>query len=193
MKLFVMGLTSSGKTYQSKALSRHFNLKYVSGSNLLLEMLQYAPDRSTHFVLGQAGERLSALRRGGEVDREVDRQLRFLAENIPNTVFDSWTLPFICSPSDSLRIYLNPTVSARARMAFGSRPEKPHSVAYLATLIAKVDADNRERFRELHGIDVFDPAGFDFVLDTSTSSADETSAGLIEFVTKSVWGRKQAA
>ncbi len=182
MKLFLMGLTASGKSYQSRRLADRFNLTYISGSELLLRRLDYAPRADCHFWLEAIAHDSNVARRAPAVDRDVDENILTLARTTDNIMVDSWTVSYLYGGRDAIRIYLNASLVSRAQMAYQSKTDKSHSVHDLGCLIDALDQANRQRFMTLYGFDIFDTSIFDLVFDNSRYAKHYTARVLADFV-----------
>lgn len=181
MKICLMGLTASGKSFQAKGIASHFGLKYVSASGLLLERLDFIDNIKDHFWLESTGQNLNEMRDNSAVDKVVDIELLTVAEQNTRLVFDSWTLPWLYTGNDMLRIYLNPSIEARARMAYYSKQNKKYSMDELMALIDLKDSASRERFLKMYDFDITSFDIFDLVFDNSHLQAQETLAQLIQY------------
>lgn len=185
MKILMMGLTSSGKTYQSKRIAEHFHLKYVSGSSLLLHKLSQGEDMVRHFWLEEKGKELDERRDATSTDKHVDEILLNKARTCDNVIFDSWTLPWLYDNDDAVRIYLNPTTNARAQMAFCSKQDKHFTTDELRKRITEKDECSRCRFLAMYGFDIFDKSPFHLVFDNSNLQPDETTDKIIDWLQQS--------
>lgn len=174
MKLLIMGLTASGKTSLAKALANVFSLRYLSGSDTLLQVMGAIVDRSAHFWLGEEGQRLDIVRDSDDYDVRADTYLMSEIMSTSHVATDSWTLPWLIQDESAIRVYLCPSLEARVAMAQQSRPSGLISDKDLSTFLVERDEKTRERFLRLYGFDVFDSSSFDVVFDNSTASPVET-------------------
>ena len=123
MKIFVMGLTASGKSSQAAQLARFFGLEHISGSDTLLSKLRFKDTKSHHFWFDEDGKSLNQKRDNSDIDKKVDEYLLELAHSKTNLVFDSWIVPYLYNKDDALLIYLTSSLKARAKMAFESKQD----------------------------------------------------------------------
>lgn len=121
MKIFIFGLTASGKSRQALAISSYLKYQYVSATEELLSMTGIEVDSGSHFWLEEDGKRINQMRDERPIDYLLDQHLLDLVSSSDGIVTDS---PWLYDASEAIRIYLKPALSSRANMAFGSREEK---------------------------------------------------------------------
>jgi len=174
MKLSICGMTACGKSYLAKKIARKFNLEYISGSDFLLKMAGFVPE-GDHFWINEFGEQLTEERiRNSEIDRDSDEFILQIAKTKEDTIFDSWTLPWLYEGDDLYKIYLEANLEARAKIAYGSRERKPYTLSDIKERIRKKDEDSANIFRELYGIDISDYSFFDLIVDNSELKPGKT-------------------
>lgn len=184
MKIAVAGLTASGKSYHAKKIAKRFGLGYIGGGDVLLQVAGVRR-KDIHFWINENGERLSEKRRVAfTVDKKTDELIQELAKTRENVVFDSWTLPWLYEGSDLFTIYLAVDLEARARIAYGSRRQKPFTLDEIRTKIEKKDVFSIQLFKKLYGIDITDYSFFDLVVDNSQMGPAEASRILKKAVIK---------
>ena len=105
-----------------------------------------------------------------------------MAKSKNDLIFDSITLPWLYQGNDLVRIYLGANPQARALISLGSRDVMPYSLEELRELIRIKDEHTLKLFKEMYGITIGDTSSFDFVIDNSHLSKDETSQALSRFV-----------
>jgi cytidylate kinase len=189
MKIFVMGLTACGKTRQAKNIAEHFGMAYISGSQVLLSELKFEDNSTDHFWLESVGKNLNMVRDLTELDRYVDNLLLSKAVNENNLVFDSWTIPWLYSGLDAIRIYLKPSLDFRATLAYNSKTNKSLLKDDLKELITIKDEESRTRFLKLYGFDIYDTSIFDIVFDNTLLEKQQTSEMLIQRITEILIGQ----
>jgi cytidylate kinase len=182
LKIFVMGMTASGKSSQAQTIARHFGFPYLSGSETLLRLSRITEARDRHFWLGPSGAEMDALRDSSSVDLDTDTSLLRQCTDLNFVVSDSWTLPWLYTGADALRIYLDSPLAARGQMAYVSKLDKGIDEIALRELIKHKDETSKTRFQKLYGFDITSKSGFDFVLDNSLNTPEQTSQILIELV-----------
>lgn len=182
MKLAIMGLSACGKSTQARKLASAYGLSYLSGSGLLLAKLGFQDDPSCHFWLEEAGRQLESKRDDAPVDREVDNTLLARMYEEVGVVTDSWTIPWLYRELDLVRVYLTPSLEARASRAMGSKQTAKYDVQELARRLDAKDERTRKRFQSLYGIDIGDTRGFDLVLNTTRMEFDATQKLIRAFI-----------
>jgi cytidylate kinase len=192
MKLCISGLTACGKSYQARKIAETFGLKYLSGSDYLLEVAEVTPVGDL-FWINDYGEKFTELRNTNyNVDRRADEMILQAARNEGSFVFDSWTLPWLYRDGDLYKIYLDADFVTRVQIAHQSRTVMPYSLYDIRKKIAKKDRDSARLFKEVHGIDIFDHSFFDLVVDNSNMGPEETS-GILNDAINLRFGVIQAA
>jgi hypothetical protein len=135
-------------------------MDYVSASGLMFQKMGYRhPGDDTPWTRDM--DKITALRRTGAVDEEVNEALAARAEEVTPAVFDSWTLPFMAreSPllaSSVLYVRLDSDIASRAVKCLVSQgPASRSSIGDATSLIRRKDASSRDQFRAIFGIDIF--------------------------------------
>ena len=146
------GLTAAGKTTHARRLAADLGYRYVSATDILLEILQVR-DRSAHLWFTQL-DAITAAREGDAVDDELEARLIGLARRSDRTVFDSWALAWI-SPSPMVRIWIESDLPSRTRKCLVSLGDQPRPLAECEALLRAKDDHNRAMFRRRHGFDLF--------------------------------------
>lgn len=127
---------------------------------------------------------MDALRDLTSIDVAADAKLLHQCRELSFVVSDSWTLPWLYKGGDTLRIYLDPPLEARAEMAYASKQGEKIVTSKLRELIRHKDKTSKARFYKLYGFDITSSVGFDLVLDNSLTIPEETSHILIKLVDK---------
>jgi cytidylate kinase len=146
------GLTAAGKTTHARRLAADLGYRYVSATDILLEILQVR-DRSAHLWFTQL-DAITAAREGDAVDDELEARLTGLARGGDRTVFDSWALAWI-SPSPMVRIWIESDLPSRTRKCLVSLGDQPRPLAECEALLRAKDDHNRAMFLRRHGFDLF--------------------------------------
>jgi CMP/dCMP kinase len=145
------GLTAAGKTTHAQRLAADLGYDYVSATDILFEILRVP--RDAHPWFNQAGA-ISAARRDGAVDAELESRLVDLARTRDRTVFDSWALAWIC-PVPVVRIWLESDLPSRTRKCLVSLGGEPRSLGECEAVLRSKDDYNRAMFLRRHGFDLF--------------------------------------
>jgi cytidylate kinase len=161
----IFGLTAAGKTTHAKLLAQQLNCDYVSASQLMFDEMGYR-DPGDHGTWVRSSSEISAKRKDGSVDREVNRKLLALARGPSRIVFDSWTLPFMVRETPDLRqavTFLRIDSDAHSRavkslVSLGAGAEL--SMAEATRLISEKDASSRQIFARTFGFDIFRPTDY---------------------------------
>ena len=145
------GLTAAGKTTHAQRLAADLGYDYVSATDILFEILRVP--RDAHPWFNQAGA-ISAARQDGAVDAELESRLIDLARTRDRTVFDSWTLAWIC-PVPVVRIWLESDLPSRTRKCLVSLGGEPRPLGECEAVLRSKDDYNRAMFLHRHGFDLF--------------------------------------
>jgi cytidylate kinase len=166
MKIVITGLTGSGKSTLGRRLARELGLRYISGGDLLKQIM--AGERAMHagWWETEEGERaMERRRKQEEYDREVDRRLLEIMEREENVLVDSWTVSYLYKKEDAVKIYLKADVKERARRV--SRRDGI-SVEEAVEAIKRKDETSIELYKRLYGFRLDeDLTPFNLVLDTT--------------------------
>ncbi len=169
--VIISGLTATGKTTHCHILAGEFGLRYVSGSQVLLYMLNRFPIQARDFWVTDEAQRLW---RTAQADR-VDEELLRLEESQTGIVFDSLATPWV-HQRPAFTIWLESSLPSRVMKSIISHGGVGHlSVNDLESRIKQKDEIQRKRFKKLYGFDLFeDRTPFDLVLDISSCIAEPT-------------------
>lgn len=172
MKVAISGLSGVGSSTTAKLVSERLNLPMTN-----FTFRQLAVEKGMSF------EELQTLAASEpEVDFELDRRLiSFINENpncIAATDISCWLdnpgvytlLGLDKGPSFDLKIWLEAPLEVRAaRMQAREKGSIEDIIAYNH----QRDIDNRERYLNLYGIDIFSREGIDWVFETSDHNLNE--------------------
>ncbi|TLY04825.1 MAG: AAA family ATPase, partial [Thaumarchaeota archaeon] len=104
--VIISGPPAIGKTTIAKGLAKEFDLKYLSGGDVLKDMAKeqgFVTDRED-FWDTNAGMNFLSIRKGNpEFDREVDEKLKKIFLN-DDVIITSYTLPWLVK--DGVKIWL---------------------------------------------------------------------------------------
>ncbi len=191
MNIIITGLTACGKSYQSSRLAKILGFDHISASDVLLKNLRSKQnineDDQRHFWIRKENKKqIENLRNTNNLDEQVDDYLLELCNSSNNIFFESRTLPWRSKNHNLIKIYLNPSLKDRAKIAYDSKDIKEYSVEDLIVSINEKDKKDIERFKKLYNIDISDTKCFGLVLDNGKLSPDETQNKLLEFINKQV-------
>jgi cytidylate kinase len=178
----MMGLTSSGKSFQAELIANKLNLKHICGSSLLLEKLNQDDSSKEHWWFTEKGVHIDAQRDKSKIDEDIDNTLLGIAEKQDNFIMESWTVPFLYQGNDAIKIYLNPPAESRIKMALASKEDKSLKDTEILKGINNKDLTSMKRFKELYDIDIFSTNGFDIIMDNSLLKPSQTHEILISFI-----------
>lgn len=167
MHITITGRTGSGKTTISKLISEKLGYKRYSTGEYQREI---ALKMGVNMV--EMNEIMSDnLSYDHMIDSTVERVSREHADD--NIIFDSRMAWHFAVKSFKIFVSIDPTVAGK-RVFDDPRSEEPYASAEEATqqLVVRSDAENI-RFRTIYGVDNYDYANYDLILDTTYSSIDD--------------------
>lgn len=165
MFLTVSGPPGSGKSTTAAGLADALNYEHVSGGDIFRRV---AAER------GLSALELNKLaEKEGEIDRELDRRQRELAETRDDVVLESRLAGWMAAEHADLRIWLDAPLDTRVTR-IADREDKSVGDAREET----VTRANSEalRYQEYYGIDITDLSIYDLVVNTARWSAEGVPA-----------------
>ncbi len=164
----ISGPPAVGKTTVAKALGEKFNLKYVSGGDVLKEIASEYGFDSTGDDWWDTDDGLKFLKMRSEdeqYDRRVDEKL-IKAYSIGGAVMTSYTIPWIAQ--GGIKIWLGGSHKISAdRM----QSRDGMDAAKALTVSKKRYAENKIIYKRLYGFDFGEKSVFDVVIDTDLLDA----------------------
>ncbi|ADP79673.1 hypothetical protein FraEuI1c_1615 [Pseudofrankia inefficax] len=159
------GLTAAGKTTHARRLAAELGYRYVSATDILLEILGI-DDASETVWLRRLSE-INAARRDGSIDGELEERLLSMNRACQRTVFDTWALAWI-GDGPLVRIWIESDLESRVRKCLVSQRGSRTSPEDARALLNEKDLFNRWTFQERHGYDLFlDRQRYDLVVNNS--------------------------
>ena len=159
MLVTISGPAGSGKSTAAAALAEALDYDHVSGGDIFRDL---AVERGiTPLELNKLAED------DDEIDRDLDRRLRGIAETRDEVVLESRLAGWMAGEHADFRIWLDAPLSVRARR-IADREDKPVEVAREETRERR-DSEAR-RYREYYGIDVDELGIYDLSVNTARLS-----------------------
>ena len=159
MLVTISGPAGSGKSTAAAALAEALDYDHVSGGDIFRDL---AVERGiTPLELNKLAED------DDEIDRDLDRRLRGIAETRDDVVLESRLAGWMAGEHADFRIWLDAPLSVRARR-IADREDKPVEVAREETSERR-DSEAR-RYREYYGIDVEELGIYDLSVNTARLS-----------------------
>jgi cytidylate kinase len=184
MNITISGLTAAGKTTHALLVARWLGYDYVSASALMFRRLGIENGDSNTFWQTQLRE-VEKLRDEQPVDRDLNEHLTEELGRRDNTVFDSWSAPWLPGGPDCVRVFIESDLRSRTLKARVS--QEPHgpflSLPECRELIEEKDEAAAARLGYLLGVDILrDRSPFDLVLSNSAlirePAIDEARRGI---------------
>ncbi|PSP66997.1 cytidylate kinase [Halobacteriales archaeon QS_1_69_70] len=159
MLVTISGPAGSGKSTAAAALAEALDYDHVSGGDIFRDL---AVERGiTPLELNKLAED------DDEIDRDLDRRLRGIAETRDEVVLESRLAGWMAGEHADFRIWLDAPLSVRARR-IADREDKPVEVAREETSERR-DSEAR-RYREYYGIEVEELGIYDLSVNTARLS-----------------------
>ncbi len=118
-------------------------------------------------------------KKDSDIDKKFDAALQ--EECAPGKcVVSTWLGPWM-APGKPFRVWLEVPEEIRATRVAGRENE---SSSATIQSIHRRDSDNRERYKKVYGIDIYNHAGFDLVLDASVKKPDALAEEIIRAYNK---------
>lgn len=176
MNLVVSGLTAAGKTTACGVIGHLLSADYFSASRDMLAMLGVNDD-GQNSVWTTGLREIDEARDQGDIDSRLNDLLVRESQERSNTVFDSWSLPWLAEDDDCYKIWIDSTLESRAlKVRVSQEPSGPFlSLDECGALATEKDEATIARFQTLLGVDIStDRSPFDLVLDFSAYISEPT-------------------
>ncbi len=175
------GLTGSGKSTLAKRLAHKYNLKRVSGGDILKQIIGGKESlKDPGWWERDTGKAAMEVRKADHsIDLEVDKRLAMLADE-GGYVLDSWTMAYLLSGSKCIKIFLKADINVRAM-----RVSRRDNITFEEALekIKRKDEETYNIYRQIYGFRLGeDLTPFHLVLDTSKLRQDDVFEIVSRFV-----------
>jgi cytidylate kinase len=192
MNIAFAGLTAAGKTTHARLLAEHLGYRYVSATEIMLDILGLRGYDLKRVWFNHMDE-IEKARSGDQVDEELEARLLALAESENGLLLDSWAMAWIC-PTPVIRIWIDSDRLSRHWKCFVSQGAKSQlSLVECAELIDRKDSTTQQSFLRRHNFDLFsDHGAFDAILtntwmiDSPTQAAANRGIKMFEPVLQTV-------
>lgn len=161
MLVTVSGPPGSGKSTAAAGLAAEFGLDHVSGGDIFREL---AAERN--MSLAEFGELAEA---DDEIDRNLDRRLRSIAQSEDALVLESRLAGWLAGQAADLKFWLDAPLSVRAAR-IADREEI--TVAQATAETRDREASERRRYQEYYDIEIDDRRIYDLALNTARWDKD---------------------
>lgn len=162
MRIFICGLTGTGKSTVAKAVAEALGYEYMSSSAMLREFAGVGGEDHTWWSL-KGGKEFMGERLKSDLDEKFDKYLLDVVDEKDNFVMDSWTMPWLYK-DQALRIYLKCPFSVRAsRVMFRDKLSEEDA----KQAVKQKDTDTRKIYMQNYCYDVAkDTEDFDLIVNT---------------------------
>lgn len=163
MLITVSGPAGSGKSTLAANLAEAFSYEHVSGGDIFRDI---AADRGlTPLELNRRAEE------DDQIDRDLDRRLRTVAEQRDDIVLESRLAGWMAAEHADLRLWLDAPLAVRAERIADREDKSVETARSETTARARSEA---QRYEEYYGIDIGDLTIYDLVINTGRWSVDGT-------------------
>jgi len=163
MLITVSGPAGSGKSTLAANLAEEFSYEHVSGGDIFRDI---AADRGlTPLELNRRAEE------DEQIDRDLDRRLRTVAEQRDDIVLESRLAGWMAAEHADLRLWLDAPLAVRAERIADREDKSVETARSETTARARSEA---QRYEEYYGIDIGDLTIYDLVINTGRWSVDGT-------------------
>jgi cytidylate kinase len=168
MIVIISGLTGSGKTTICKYLIEKLNLEYISGHEILEEIIKEKNIPKDKI--------LEHMEKDKNIDLEVDK--RILNKIKENCVVDSRTMPFLFK-GNAIKIFLYVDKEERIkRVAKRENISLEESRIY----VEKKDYSDIKRYLEIYGCDFTNPKYYDIIVNITNLDTDKSCNLVYELI-----------
>ncbi len=169
--VIISGPPAIGKTTIAKGLAKEFDLKYLSGGDVLKEMAKdqgFETDRDDFWDTNSGMDFLNIRRGNSEFDKEVDEKLKKLLLN-DDVVITSYTLPWLVK--DGVKIWLAGSYENSAKRM---TKRDGISITNALEIVKRRFDENKSLYKKLYGFDFgHDLTVFNKVIDTDELGPDQ--------------------
>lgn len=160
--ILISGLTSAGKTTHAKLLAQEYGLQYISASTIMLKLAGLPTEQPLDFWVTPEGLNLSRSMSWIEIDNECRR----IEANCNNTVFDTWSMPWLFSRK-CMVIWIESSLESRVMKAHVShKGQSKLTNAEVTKNLEVKDNFAREQILENYCVDLFqDRMPFNLIVD----------------------------
>lgn len=176
--VIISGLTAAGKTTHAKLLCRDYGFRYVSASQILLNLAGLKQKQPLDFWVTPKGREIQRRISWSQIDNEFRR----IESESDNTMFDCQSLPWLSS-KECMIIWLESSLRSRVMKAIVSYQGQSNLTTHdIENGVKSKDRFGREQILANYKIDLFrNRKPFNFIIDISsfitapTEEASQTS------------------
>ncbi len=177
MIITIAGKPGSGKTTVAKEVAKRLGYKHISTGDM---RGQLATEHGlTIDQLNEIGKKEDW------TDKEIDKKVEQIGKTQHNLVIDSW-LAFHFIPK-SLKIFLDVDLKESAKRIFANqRPDEEHkeTVEQVYEMITARYQESVARYKKWYGVDISYLKNYDFVLDTTNLTIEQSVQKVLDFIKK---------
>ncbi len=178
MRITLNGKAGSGKSTVSKLLAEKLGLKHYSSGDFMREMA-----KEKGITLAELSKQ--AEQDSGAIDKEIYERQKELGKKEDNFVIDGRLSAFFI-PNADFKIFLDSDEEVRVKRIFGDKREMESAkdLEELEEKLKKREASEVKRYKQYYGFDCYDKSNYDFIIDTTKLTVEETADKIIELIKK---------
>lgn len=174
MIVCVSGKHGAGKTTLAKAIADHFNLNYISAGSIFREMAEEKGMDLINFT--------KYAEKHPEIDKRIDKRIKQAAQK-DNHVLDSQLAPFFSEQLKESNKSINILIFAKEEDRIRRISEREDvSLQKAKKEVRTREKNEKKRFKQLYGIELWNLKDFDFMLNTSRVSKQKAKKIVIDTV-----------
>lgn len=174
MKIVIGGKPGTGKSTIGKLLAKKLNYKHYSNGDLCRKIAE------------EKGISIMELTKLAEVDRSIDEMLdkrqKELGDKEDNFVIDSRIGFHFIKNSKSILLEANIEVRAKRILNDRIRKEKNANLEETKKNILEREKSELKRYKKYYNLDPYNPENYDFMIDTTSLTTEQTVAKIMQFV-----------
>jgi len=175
MKITISGTPGSGKSSVSRFLAKKLKLKYYDAGGLIRK------GASKKELSLRAYKKLRD--KNPLIDKKVDDRIKKIGKK--NNIVVSSRTAFYFIP-DSIRIFLKASVTEGAKRIMKAKrmTERYRTLETAKKSLKEIMKDNKKRYEEYYGINIYDKKNYDLVVDTTNLTVEQTADKIEKFAKK---------
>ena len=170
MLITISGLPGSGKTTVARLVARELSLEHVYAGDIFRRQAE------AHGL--SLGEYLRRAETDPSIDKDLDEQVKRRAAE-GNAVLEGRLAGYMAdqAEAEALKVFLDASEDVRAERITGR--EGGATAERLREIQAR-EASDRQRYRDIYGVDYHDPHRYDLVIETDGQTPEELARAIVE-------------
>jgi len=179
MKVFIAGLTGTGKNTVAKAVAKKFKLKNYESSVLFKDYV--GRDFRTNGYWGKSTKDILKTRIDSDIDEKFDKHLFNIIDMTDEFVVDSWTMPWLYK-EEALRVLLTCPFDIRVKRVMGRDNQNFEDTK---KVVKEKDIISKMVYLQKYGFDITKDINiFDLIVNTRYLNGNDISKYVCDYVKK---------